>query len=151
MLKAPPFQTSETGWGAFEISIDVHLHDSTAPPIRLTHLLKLFESSSSSPAAALSSSDALVVSEHYDELVFTALPESAAARSALLAGPSREPPVYPFAEHLASFSAESDLAAIDAARRFMAERLAELEDRLFKARAAAAAYSHKHLLELGLF
>jgi hypothetical protein len=47
---APPYFVSETGWGSFEVGITLVLRDPSAPPIRLTHLLRLFpESGATAP------------------------------------------------------------------------------------------------------
>jgi len=155
VLTSPPFQVSETGWGAFEIGIEVHLHDAAAAPLRLTHLLKLFPEPGSAAAAATASGTAgaaerPVLSEHYDELVFNVLPEEASVRAALLAGPVIEPPPYPYQEFFGVFSPEADLTAIAAARKWLVDRAEELEERLIKARAAKAALQHKHLPDLGV-
>lgn len=134
---------SEEGWGAFDVGIAIHLRDPSASPIYLVHLLKLFHDGAAPP-------DKPVLSEHYDEIVFNTLPTDAAARAALLKGPGRDPPKYPYQEHFTSFSSEADLTAVGAARKWVAERTAEMEERLSKARAARGALQNKQLVDLGI-
>jgi hypothetical protein len=151
-VRAPPFQVSETGWGEFNVEVEIYLKDTAAAPIRLTLPLKLHGAegvtlSAPSPAQM----EKPVVSEVYDEIVFNKLPEDATIRAELLVGPVVHPPPYPYRESLcASFSPEPELLAIGAARKWLADRAEELEERLSKAKASAAALQHKHLVDLGL-
>ncbi len=151
-MHAPPFQVSETGWGEFSVEVEVFLKDPAAAPVRLTLPLKLHGSEgvhAGPPTPA--QMEKPVVGETYDELVFNKLPEDPAARAELLAGPVAHPPPYPYREFMgASFSAEAELLAVAAARRWIAERAEELEERLSKAKSAASALQHKHLVDLGL-
>jgi YEATS domain-containing protein 4 len=66
-LAAPPYELTETGWGEFEVSADVHfVATAGAPPVELVHRLRLY--SDADPTGA---SRKPVVSETYDEVVFT--------------------------------------------------------------------------------
>ncbi len=145
-ITAPPFQVSETGWGAFEVGIEVYLKETGAAPFVLSHLLKLFPDAGAAGAAALVSAEGAsskpVLSERYDEIVFHVLPADAALRAQLLAGPLVEPPPYPYQDALTVFAPEADLAAIAHARGWLSERTKELEERLVKARAAESALTH---------
>ena len=134
--------------------IEIHLRDPAAPVIRLTHPLKLHaDSSTATPAAPTSSASAAaerpVVSEHYDEICFNKLPADEAARKLLLKGPTADSPAYPHQEHLTTWSEEPDLQAVHAARAWVAERAAELTDRLNKG-AGARAMLQKQLEDLGV-
>lgn len=41
-IQAPPFELQETGWGEFDILIELHFHDDARePPIELLHSLRL--------------------------------------------------------------------------------------------------------------
>jgi len=143
-LTAPPFCVSETGWGVFDVIIDIVLRDPAVPPIRLSHPLKLFPDgtpAASAGATAGSSTGAAVppvLSEVYDEIVFNSLPVNAAARAALLAGPGRDPPPLPHQQWLTLWSDQEDLLAIDAARAWVKERAEELAERLTKNTASKA-------------
>ena len=134
------------------MQVEVYLKDPAAAPIRLTLPLKLHgaEGASGGPPTA-AQMEKPVVSEAYDEIVFNKLPEDAAVRAELLAGPVTQPPPYPYREFMGSvFSPEPDLAALAAMRRWIAERAEELEDRIGKARVTATALGHKHVMDLGL-
>jgi YEATS domain-containing protein 4 len=155
-LSSPPFQVSETGWGAFEVGIEVYLKDVGSPPFVLNHLLKLHPDPVGHVAASAvgapekaASGDKPVLSEHYDEIVFHELPADPANRAALLAGPIIEPPPLPYQDALTVFTPEADLAAISNARSWIAERSKELEERLVKARVSEDALSQA-LVDLGV-
>lgn len=134
------------------MEVEIYLKDPAAAPIRLTLPLKLHGAEGVSAAAPTAAQmEKPVVSETYDEIVFNKLPEDPAARAELLAGPVAHPPPYPYREFLgASFSPEPELLAVGAARKWLADRAEELEERLSKAKAAATALQHKHLVDLGL-
>lgn len=155
VLTEPPYEVSETGWGAFEIGIDIYVRDPTArAPLRRQHLLRLYPDgaggSSGGGASGAAATDKPVISELYDEIVFNALPDDAEFRDALLRGPVLNAPPYPYVEHLTVFSPEVDLAQITVARKYIADRVEELEERLVKAQASRAVLQHKHLPDLGI-
>ena len=60
-----PFELYETGWGEFDIKIQIQLIDETVKPIDLVHSLKFYHVPHSS-----GSSKRPVVSENYDEIIF---------------------------------------------------------------------------------
>ena len=124
---------TETGWGEFDIGITLHMRgaDPGAEPVALVHRLKLY------PPSGAMEVDKPVVDEHYDEVVYNALPADAGARSRLLAGPLAEAPPYPLNEFFGTFSAEGDLAKLQAARQFLHDRKLELQDRLLRAQVEA--------------
>lgn len=146
---------SETGWGAFEVGIEVYLKDAGSAPFMLNHLLKLYPDSAGAGAGAgpasekAVSGDKPIVSEHYDEIVFHQLPTDPANRAQLLAGPLIEPPPLPYQDTLTVFTPEADLAAIANARSWVAERSRELEERLVKARVSEDALTQA-LVDLGV-
>jgi hypothetical protein len=43
-ISRPPFEVTETGWGEFEVGIQIHFHDPSQPPVSVVHLLKLHPS-----------------------------------------------------------------------------------------------------------
>ena len=143
-VTAPPYQVCETGWGGFDICIDIQMRDPALPVMRLTHYLKLY-SDGAGPSSSQSAADRPVVSEQFDELVFNALPSDPALRAALLRGPAGDAPPYPYAEHMGLVSSEADLVSIAAARKWVADRVEELEERLLRAKASAAALRQLHL------
>lgn len=121
---------SETGWGEFDITFRIHLRDAAAEPITLTHKLALYPPSGQY-------NEKPVLSEHYDEVVFNSLPADAAVRAALLKGPQRLSPAYPYHELLPTYSAEDDMARIQAARQKLQDLKVEIQDRLMRARIEA--------------
>jgi YEATS domain-containing protein 4 len=63
-----PWEVNETGWGEFEVAIELHLKDPTLQSITLLHLLKLYPSTTSTTAEINLSHP--VISEKFEELVF---------------------------------------------------------------------------------
>lgn len=83
--------------------------------------------------------DSPVVDEHYDEIVYNSPPTDDAALARLNAGSAALAEVpTPYGECLGSFSADADLARIQAARRYILDRKLELLDRLARARLEAS-------------
>ena len=109
----------------------MYLRDPTAKPVEIIHKLKLYPTSGSMEV------DKPVVDEHYDEIVFNELPLDEDARARLLAGPVRDSPPYSHSEYFGTFSAEADLARINAARQYVRDRKIELQDRLLRAQVEA--------------
>ncbi|XP_064385096.1 YEATS domain-containing protein 4-like [Halichondria panicea] len=66
VITRPPYEVGETGWGEFEIIIKVFFVDPSEKPLTIYHLLKLFQND-----PAVISGKKNVVSEQYDEIVFT--------------------------------------------------------------------------------
>lgn len=69
-IREPPFEVSESGWGEFEAGIFLHFRDPEEPPIDLIHVIKLYHVGSQSNLLNPKKSQP-VVSEFYDEIVFT--------------------------------------------------------------------------------
>ena len=63
----PPFEIHEYGWGEFEIEMKIYFHDNRESPLELTHMLQLYPKHHSTPLSLKKA----IVSEHYDEIVFT--------------------------------------------------------------------------------
>jgi len=66
VVETNPFEITETGWGEFEIAIKLFFQDPNEPPIELFHPLKLYP-----PEDTNLSTKKAVVSEHYDEIIFS--------------------------------------------------------------------------------
>jgi YEATS domain-containing protein 4 len=67
VIKRPPYEVTETGWGEFAIQIIIHFKDeSEEPPVTLSHHLKLFNDNKALPQTT----KVPVISEKYDEFVF---------------------------------------------------------------------------------
>lgn len=65
-FERPPYEVHETGWGEFEILIQVYFHDPKEKKIDIYHLLQLYPKT---PGASLSTKKP-VISENYDEIIF---------------------------------------------------------------------------------
>mmetsp|Transcript_16917 Transcript_16917/g.25086 ORF Transcript_16917/g.25086 Transcript_16917/m.25086 type:complete len:285 (-) Transcript_16917:177-1031(-) len=72
-LTAPPFQVTERGWGEFEAQIRIQWKDPAEKAIVLMHVIKLYPPGSNNNTPPTTEP---VVSEVYDEVVFTDPKES---------------------------------------------------------------------------
>jgi YEATS domain-containing protein 4 len=61
-IESEPFQVDESGWGEFQITIKLVLHDQEKP-ITLHHYLQLYDKQDSNLKT--------IISEYYDEIIFT--------------------------------------------------------------------------------
>jgi YEATS domain-containing protein 4 len=61
-----PFEIHQTGWGEFDIGIKIFFNDPAEKPVELVHSLKLYSELGAQP-----STKRPVVSERYDEIVFS--------------------------------------------------------------------------------
>lgn len=135
---------TESGWGAFDISITITLKDPSSDPIVLIHKLRLYPADNS--ALAL---DKPVAEDHYDEIVFNELPKDAKAREELLAGPKKREPAFTYSEFLPAYSAAGDLARVKAARLRIQNDATMMQDRLARRREESVKLAHD-LKVLGL-
>ncbi|KAL7753363.1 NuA4 histone H4 acetyltransferase complex and the SWR1 complex subunit [Sorochytrium milnesiophthora] len=69
----PPFHVTETGWGEFEIQIQIHLQDYAERNVKVTHLLKLFRPDEEDNATVVftgaDENGTTLTVEHYDEVI----------------------------------------------------------------------------------
>ena len=65
-FEKPPYEVHETGWGEFEILIQIYFHDPREKRLDIYHLLQLYPKT---PGASLSTKKP-VISENYDEIIF---------------------------------------------------------------------------------
>jgi transcription initiation factor IIF auxiliary subunit len=66
VFERPPYEVCETGWGEFEILIQLYFHDPREKKLDIYHLLQLYPKT---PGGGLSTKKP-VISEHYDEILF---------------------------------------------------------------------------------
>ena len=128
-LLKPPYELSETGWGEFDLTADVHFVPAAGvPPVELAHKLRLY--SDADPTGATRKP---VVSETYDEIVFSEprleFWDAVKARTPGPAAPS------PTAVHFLTHSPDAELKRITAAR----QRVAQVKAAVLKQMAALAA------------
>ena len=69
IVSKPPYEITETGWGEFEVVIEIYFNDSNERPIVFYHVLKLFQTSNTS-GIVVSDTNSVLVSETYDEIIF---------------------------------------------------------------------------------
>ena len=86
VIETAPFEVTEFGWGEFEISLQVFFHDSREKPIELTHMLKLYHDGDNQQHPIAKP----VVSERYDEFVFSSPSEALRQRLAAEVVPSAQ-------------------------------------------------------------
>jgi len=67
VIDSPPFEVTESGWGEFEIHMQIYVHDCNEKPIEVSHILKLYPDGDQSQQLNPSKP---VVAERYDEIVF---------------------------------------------------------------------------------
>ncbi|XP_064094120.1 YEATS domain-containing protein 4-like [Macrobrachium nipponense] len=71
VLTEPPYEVTETGWGEFEIVIKIFFHDPNERPVKIYHILKLFQSApGTTPPVVPTDLKKPLVSEFYEELIF---------------------------------------------------------------------------------
>mmetsp|Transcript_31659 Transcript_31659/g.43918 ORF Transcript_31659/g.43918 Transcript_31659/m.43918 type:complete len:207 (-) Transcript_31659:192-812(-) len=127
-VRGAPFELTEFGWGEFEISIMLHFKDDVGEkPLELLHPLKLHEEQTPGGADKISTKKP-VVSENYDELVFSE-PHDCFYHRMSGVELSSEPPteVSPF---FPRHSEEEELAKIYAARKAILQQCRYIEKQL---------------------
>lgn len=132
VITKPPYEVSETGWGEFEVVIKIFFVDSSEKPLTMYHMLKLFQND---PAMIAGKKN--VVSEHYDEIVFT---DPSATLHEVLISPRQ---MVPAVRHEPDIDykdiEEKTTAAIAAAQKKIKQDVQELSDKLKVTREAIQA------------
>ena len=123
IVSRPPYEVSETGWGEFEIIVKVFFQDPAEKPLTLYHLLKLFQTD---PAVIAGKKN--VVSEQYDEMVFT---DPTNTMYHLLSNPKQ---LVPAIRHESGSDykekEERTLASLNSAQKKIKLEIQDLSDRL---------------------
>lgn len=124
ILTKPPYEVSETGWGEFEIIIKIFFQDPAEKPLTIYHLLKLFQTD---PAVIAGKKN--VVSEHYDEMVFT---DPTNTMYHLLSTPKQLVPAirHEFGNDYRRDQEERTLYAINSAQKKIKLEIQDLSERL---------------------
>lgn len=162
-LTCPPYEITEMGWGEFEASIRIIWRDDSNDnntmdnerPILLTHLIKLYPNNAPSATADPSTymnTAVPVVSEKYDEVVFTnpkvsfhkqlldgeATTSTNNSNSKNNKKKNTKKLPYPLSkeqaviEHFRTYGDEHDVKAMLAAKEFLQRELRNVKDRLIK-------------------
>lgn len=120
-----PFEVTEMGWGEFEVKIAIHFHDPAETPVETMHPLKLYPDPNAPVNAKLP-----VVSERYDEIVFTDPHESYFKK--LVEGQRAPVPPHELQEHFLNFAdqAASDIQKLSAARQYIHSEMLAVKEKI---------------------
>lgn len=123
----PPFEVEETGWGEFELIIKIHFVDPNERAVTIYHHLRLFNHGE--PPGTVKNK--IVVSEHYDEIVFQ---DPSLMMTQILNAPAKPFTNAPF-RHEVDFDAKAQKTAVDitAAKKKVRAEITVLKSRLRKA------------------
>jgi YEATS domain-containing protein 4 len=160
-LTAPPFEVTEKGWGEFEATIRIVWRDAGEKAMVLTHFIKLYHSlpvdggadsnnaansnaGNNSSGATSASSDAKkendpVISEFYDEVVFTDPTET--FHKQLMRGSGVNKRVIPkvtsqeqdVQNYFTPHSDEEDFKCLLEAQKFLEAEIQSVKDRILRA------------------
>jgi YEATS domain-containing protein 4 len=128
----PPFEMYESGWGEFEICIQIYFKDTREKRLDILHLLRLYPTT---PGASQSTKKP-VVSEFYDEIIFN---DPSPDFYDLLHTTTGVEPDYEllnsaqrqdFIPHFTPFSDASVLSSIEEATAFVKSKSSSIRDNL---------------------
>jgi len=125
VLEMPPYEVQETGWGEFEIHFKILFHETSEKPVDLYHPLKLRNADGSNGTV-----DKPLVSEWYDELVFTDPTEAFTKRLQLTGDPA---PQNPLSKFYTEFSEHNELKKIFAAHKRVKTEIQQIQAKLDQA------------------
>lgn len=121
----PPFQVSETGWGEFDIIVQIHFaDDAEEKPVELTQSLKLYSENEPQPT----STKKAVINELYEEIVFHQ--PSKAFYERVKAHIPRPAPTSSLDPHFLKYSDLEEVERIQAAQVKVDEMTASLRHKL---------------------
>jgi YEATS domain-containing protein 4 len=122
-VKAPPFELQETGWGEFDLLIELHFHDDVQePPLELLHSLRLGLDVHGNPQRRP------YVHESYEEIVFWEPTVELANRMKAMQG--KVGPPSSVAQYFGRFDPEADYQLVQNARKRLAKHHAMLKAKL---------------------
>jgi YEATS domain-containing protein 4 len=123
VVMKPPYEINETGWGEFEVIIKIFFADSAEKPITIYHLIKLFQTD-----PAIMAGKKNLVSENYDELVFT---DPTNTMYHLLTSPKQMVPAIRHEPGIDYKEREQrSIGALNNAHRKLKNEISDLSDRL---------------------
>eukprot|EP00889_Picochlorum_renovo_P005548 jgi/Picre1/32578/NNA_007924.t1 len=118
----PPFELRETGWGEFDILIEIHFRDdANEPPLELLHSLRLGLDIHGNPQRRPHTY------EKYEEVVFWE--PTVALHNALQGGLGRAPESS-VEQYFGTFDPEADYQLVQAGRKRLAKHFAMLKAKL---------------------
>lgn len=128
---APPYEVRETGWGEFELIIRIYFMDPNERPVTIYHHLRLFNHDPNNPTPVPQiDKNKIVVSEHYDEIVFQ---DPSLMMSQLLNAPPK--PLTSSYRHETDFDSKAQKTTSDiaVAKKKVRAEISVLKERLRKA------------------
>mmetsp|Transcript_7321 Transcript_7321/g.19005 ORF Transcript_7321/g.19005 Transcript_7321/m.19005 type:complete len:251 (-) Transcript_7321:495-1247(-) len=118
IVEAPPFQISEKGWGEFDIVVTIQLRDGGSPTcLVFSHPLKLYH------VGDKRDSKKPVVSEKYDEIIFTMVSEQQQKKFIHAA---RVPESSPHQDHYLKFDDKADIQRLREAQNVVQQEILRL-------------------------
>jgi YEATS domain-containing protein 4 len=145
IVDKPPFEVTELGWGEFAAKIRVFFKDPEEQPIDLAHTIKLYPDSMGMGApqsaqqqqALQSTMKKPVMSERYDEVVFTEPTEK--FRGMLMSYvPPKVRPMSDMSDHYTQFDEDKDVIALSAAQAHLTRELQLAKSKLLALEAEIA-------------
>ncbi|CAN0063526.1 unnamed protein product [Scytosiphon promiscuus] len=133
-ITSPPFEVTEMGWGEFEAKMTMHFKDPSEKPVDVLHQLRLYHDPATGTTQPKKASEdkRAVVSEFYDEVVFTDPYEE--MYNTLMQGQKLLPQKkHEHQEHFSTFSDGDTLQRLAAAREWVHNQLRETKDKIRKA------------------
>ena len=143
-LYAPPYEVTETGWGEFDIKVELHVRPELCPsgraeePLVITHALRLYPDDETAAPTVKKP----VVSETYEEIVIQGAPPNAWARAeeAATSEGLKENEQYRNAQYFLDFEPQHEVNVISVGRHKVAQHTrilaAKLDDLEAKVKAA---------------
>ena len=119
-IHEPPYEVTEKGWGEFEASVRVHFRDPSERPVEFSHVVKLYDGTT--PQVATQP----VVSEVYDEVVFTEPHEALYDRAMARSGPP--PAGHPLNENFSRFDDAPEMETLLRAGEYVRGQLHSVKD-----------------------
>ncbi len=143
IIDKPPFEVTELGWGEFAAKIRIFFKDPEEQPIDLAHTIKLYPESMGAPQSAQqqqalqSTMKKPVMSERYDEVVFTE-PTEKFKNMLLNYVPPKERPVTDMSEHYTHFDEDRDIIALTSAQSYLTRQINLAKSKLLSVEAELA-------------
>ncbi len=136
-LTAPPFEVTERGWGEFEATIRIVWRDVGEKALVLIHAIKLYPPLAPNALPDPAKENEPVVSERYDEVVFTD-PTEVFHKQLMESGnlPKIKSNVAAVQESFKPYSDNNDFKILIEAQKFLESELVSVKDRILRADSA---------------
>lgn len=113
-----PFEISENGWGEFEAGIRIFFRDPDEQPLDITHTIKLYHGDKSQQGHNPKSTVQPVMSEFYDEIIFTD-PTPEFRRQLMMYTPPVVRKINEMTEYYTIFSDDEDIRLLTLAQDYL--------------------------------